>query len=193
MFTGRRSPRQEHPAPTLSRPLPALSWTLTRQSPGPAAADLRRISFPPFRRTPSSPPSQPPQPRLPPPTMASAFLRGKQTGMQNDLSAAVVPELFAPDDQARYGINSQIRSARRASPAKNSSTVLTAPPTAASPTNPFSPFSPSARTSRSLVRGRSSSSATPESTRSSRPNAAPRSRPSASLPTSSSPSTTRMS
>ncbi|KAH7361837.1 SNI2 protein [Plectosphaerella cucumerina] len=40
--------------------------------------------------------------------MASAFLRGKQTGMQNDLSAAVVPELFAPDDQARYGINSQI-------------------------------------------------------------------------------------
>ncbi|ROT35773.1 SNI2 protein [Sodiomyces alkalinus F11] len=40
--------------------------------------------------------------------MASAFLRGKQAGMQHDLSAAIVPELFAPDDQARYGINSQI-------------------------------------------------------------------------------------
>ncbi|KAL2752139.1 hypothetical protein ACRALDRAFT_1045302 [Sodiomyces alcalophilus JCM 7366] len=40
--------------------------------------------------------------------MASAFLRGKQTGMQHDLSAGIVPELFAPDDQARYGINSQI-------------------------------------------------------------------------------------
>lgn len=41
----------------------------------------------------------------------AAFLRGKQTGMQNDLSAGILPELFAPDDQARYGINSQIRSA----------------------------------------------------------------------------------
>jgi len=39
----------------------------------------------------------------------ASFLRGKQTGMQNDLSAAVVPGLFAPDEQARYGINSQIR------------------------------------------------------------------------------------
>ncbi|KLO96403.1 Uncharacterized protein LW93_2396 [Fusarium fujikuroi] len=39
----------------------------------------------------------------------AAFLRGKQTGMQNDLSASIRPELFMPDDQARYGINSQIR------------------------------------------------------------------------------------
>ncbi|KAJ4187885.1 Lethal(2) giant larvae sro7 [Fusarium falciforme] len=38
----------------------------------------------------------------------AAFLRGKQTGMQNDLSASIRPELFLPDDQARYGINSQI-------------------------------------------------------------------------------------
>ncbi|KAM5359331.1 hypothetical protein ACJZ2D_014562 [Fusarium nematophilum] len=38
----------------------------------------------------------------------AAFLRGKQTGMQNDLSASIRPELFMPDDQARYGINSQI-------------------------------------------------------------------------------------
>ena len=41
-------------------------------------------------------------------TMAS-FLRSKQAGIQNDLSASIRPELFAPDDQARYGINSQIR------------------------------------------------------------------------------------
>ncbi|KAG7105097.1 Lethal(2) giant larvae protein SRO77 like [Verticillium longisporum] len=40
--------------------------------------------------------------------MASAFLRSKQTGMQNDLSAAILPDHFAPDEQARYGINSQI-------------------------------------------------------------------------------------
>ncbi|KAF4983597.1 hypothetical protein FDECE_17269 [Fusarium decemcellulare] len=38
----------------------------------------------------------------------AAFLRSKQTGMQNDLSASIRPELFMPDDQARYGINSQI-------------------------------------------------------------------------------------
>ncbi|KXJ89343.1 lethal giant larvae like, C-terminal-domain-containing protein [Microdochium bolleyi] len=38
----------------------------------------------------------------------SAFLRGKQTGMHNDLSANIRPELFAPDDRSRYGINSQI-------------------------------------------------------------------------------------
>lgn len=37
------------------------------------------------------------------------FIRGKQTGIQNDLSADLRPELFTPDDQARYGINSQIR------------------------------------------------------------------------------------
>lgn len=40
----------------------------------------------------------------------SGFLRGKQAGMQSDLSASLRPELFMPDDQARYGINSQIRS-----------------------------------------------------------------------------------
>ncbi|RDW73911.1 hypothetical protein BP5796_07353 [Coleophoma crateriformis] len=38
----------------------------------------------------------------------AGFLRGKQAGMQNDLSAAILPGLFAPDDQARFGINSQI-------------------------------------------------------------------------------------
>ncbi|KAJ9234142.1 hypothetical protein DTO169E5_6719 [Paecilomyces variotii] len=36
------------------------------------------------------------------------FLRGKQAGIQNDLSAGLNPELFAVDDFARYGINSQI-------------------------------------------------------------------------------------
>lgn len=39
------------------------------------------------------------------------FLRGKQAGIQRDLSASIRPEIFTPDDQARYGINSQIRSA----------------------------------------------------------------------------------
>lgn len=38
----------------------------------------------------------------------AGFLRGKQAGIQNDLSAGILPGLFAPDDQARYGINSQI-------------------------------------------------------------------------------------
>ncbi|UNI17839.1 Lethal(2) giant larvae sro7 [Purpureocillium takamizusanense] len=38
----------------------------------------------------------------------ASFLRSKQAGIQNDLSASIRPELFAPDDQARYGINSQI-------------------------------------------------------------------------------------
>ncbi|KAF4809977.1 Lethal(2) giant larvae protein-like protein SRO77 [Colletotrichum tropicale] len=38
----------------------------------------------------------------------AAFLRGKQTGMQNDLSASILPELFAPDYQSAYGINSQV-------------------------------------------------------------------------------------
>ena len=37
-----------------------------------------------------------------------SFLRGKQAGIQNDLSAQILPGLFAPDDLARYGINSQI-------------------------------------------------------------------------------------
>lgn len=39
----------------------------------------------------------------------SSFLRSKQSGVQHDLSASIRPELFTPDDQARYGINSQIR------------------------------------------------------------------------------------
>jgi syntaxin-binding protein 5 len=38
----------------------------------------------------------------------AGFLRGKQTGIQNDLSAGILPDYFAPDDQARFGINSQI-------------------------------------------------------------------------------------
>ncbi|QPH10514.1 hypothetical protein C2857_001855 [Epichloe festucae Fl1] len=38
----------------------------------------------------------------------SSFLRSKQSGLQHDLSASIRPELFTPDDQARYGINSQI-------------------------------------------------------------------------------------
>ncbi|KAH6605987.1 hypothetical protein Trco_005140 [Trichoderma cornu-damae] len=38
----------------------------------------------------------------------AGFLRGKQAGIQNDLSASIRPELFAPDDHARYGLNSQI-------------------------------------------------------------------------------------
>ncbi|KAI1001705.1 Lethal(2) giant larvae [Podosphaera aphanis] len=38
----------------------------------------------------------------------AGFLRGKQAGIQNDLSAGIIPELFAPDDLARFGINSQI-------------------------------------------------------------------------------------
>ncbi|EKD12351.1 uncharacterized protein L3040_003595 [Drepanopeziza brunnea f. sp. 'multigermtubi'] len=40
----------------------------------------------------------------------AGFIRGKQAGIQNDLSVGILPELFAPDDQARYGINSQIGS-----------------------------------------------------------------------------------
>ena len=53
----------------------------------------------------------PPQEKLPSSDNAkmSTFLRGKQTGIERDLSASIRPELFTPDDQARYGINSQIR------------------------------------------------------------------------------------
>ncbi|KAF7883079.1 hypothetical protein EAF00_011568 [Botryotinia globosa] len=40
----------------------------------------------------------------------AAFLRGKQAGIQNDLSAGILPGLFAPDDLDRFGINSQIGS-----------------------------------------------------------------------------------
>lgn len=45
----------------------------------------------------------------------AGYLRGKQAGIQNDLSASIRPELFTPDYQARYGINSQIRYGRAAS------------------------------------------------------------------------------
>ncbi|TGJ82194.1 hypothetical protein E0Z10_g6572 [Xylaria hypoxylon] len=38
----------------------------------------------------------------------ASFLRGKQAGMQKDLSANILPGLFAPDERSRYGINSQI-------------------------------------------------------------------------------------
>ncbi|KAJ9604058.1 Lethal(2) giant larvae sro7 [Cladophialophora chaetospira] len=36
------------------------------------------------------------------------FLRGKQAGIQGDLSGGIIPEAFLLDDFARYGINSQI-------------------------------------------------------------------------------------
>ncbi|KAI1371930.1 lethal giant larvae like, C-terminal-domain-containing protein [Hypoxylon crocopeplum] len=38
----------------------------------------------------------------------ASFLRGRQAGMQNDLSANILLGTFVPDDRARYGINSQI-------------------------------------------------------------------------------------
>lgn len=38
----------------------------------------------------------------------STFIRGKQAGMSHDLSVNIRPDLFAPDDRSRYGINSQI-------------------------------------------------------------------------------------
>lgn len=36
------------------------------------------------------------------------FIRGKQAGIQNDLSAGLHADLFAVDDLARYGVNSQV-------------------------------------------------------------------------------------
>jgi hypothetical protein len=39
----------------------------------------------------------------------ASFLRGKQAGLQKDLSGGIQPGHFCPDEQARYGINSQIR------------------------------------------------------------------------------------
>ncbi|KAK0969081.1 Lethal(2) giant larvae sro7 [Friedmanniomyces endolithicus] len=36
------------------------------------------------------------------------LLRGKQSGIQNDLSAGILPDFFNPDDLARFGINSQV-------------------------------------------------------------------------------------
>ncbi|KAB5526383.1 lethal giant larvae like, C-terminal-domain-containing protein [Coniochaeta sp. 2T2.1] len=38
----------------------------------------------------------------------ASFLRGKQAGMQKDLSVGIQPGHFCPDEQSRYGINSQI-------------------------------------------------------------------------------------
>ncbi|KAK3689620.1 lethal giant larvae like, C-terminal-domain-containing protein [Podospora appendiculata] len=38
----------------------------------------------------------------------ASFLRGKQAGIQNDLSGGILPGSFAPDEQSRYGINSQV-------------------------------------------------------------------------------------
>ncbi|GAB7352147.1 hypothetical protein MBLNU459_g2636t1 [Dothideomycetes sp. NU459] len=38
----------------------------------------------------------------------ASLIRGKQAGVQNDLSAGLMPDFFAIDDIARYGINSQI-------------------------------------------------------------------------------------
>ncbi|KAH8886476.1 hypothetical protein GQ53DRAFT_796815 [Thozetella sp. PMI_491] len=38
----------------------------------------------------------------------AGFIRGKQAGIQKDLSAGILPGLFSPDEQSRYGINSQI-------------------------------------------------------------------------------------
>ncbi len=39
----------------------------------------------------------------------AGFIRGKQSGVQNDLSATIPPGIFTPDEQSRYGINSQLR------------------------------------------------------------------------------------
>ncbi|KAL1884171.1 hypothetical protein VTK73DRAFT_6840 [Phialemonium thermophilum] len=38
----------------------------------------------------------------------ASFLRAKQAGIQNDLSAGILPGSFSPEEQTRYGINSQI-------------------------------------------------------------------------------------
>lgn len=49
----------------------------------------------------------------------ASFIRGKQAGVQKDLSAGIQPGHFCPDEQSRYGINSQIRHVEfsRAAPA----------------------------------------------------------------------------
>jgi hypothetical protein len=39
----------------------------------------------------------------------ASFLRARQAGVQNDFSAGITPGSFNPDEQSRYGINSQIR------------------------------------------------------------------------------------
>ncbi|KAK4150110.1 lethal giant larvae like, C-terminal-domain-containing protein [Chaetomidium leptoderma] len=38
----------------------------------------------------------------------ASFLRARQAGIQNDLSAGIAPGSFNPDEQSRHGINSQI-------------------------------------------------------------------------------------
>ncbi|KAK3941997.1 lethal giant larvae like, C-terminal-domain-containing protein [Diplogelasinospora grovesii] len=38
----------------------------------------------------------------------ASFLRAKQAGVAKDLSGGILPDLFTPEEQARYGINSQI-------------------------------------------------------------------------------------
>jgi hypothetical protein len=38
----------------------------------------------------------------------AGFLRARQAGIQNDLSAGIVPGMFNPDELVRYGIGSQI-------------------------------------------------------------------------------------
>ncbi|KAL2023730.1 hypothetical protein VTK56DRAFT_1444 [Thermocarpiscus australiensis] len=38
----------------------------------------------------------------------ASFLRARQAGIQSDLSAGIPPGSFAPEEQSRYGINSQI-------------------------------------------------------------------------------------
>ncbi|EFX00770.1 snare-dependent exocytosis protein [Grosmannia clavigera kw1407] len=38
----------------------------------------------------------------------ASFIRGKQAGMQNDLSAGILPGVFTPEEQVRYGVASQI-------------------------------------------------------------------------------------
>ncbi|TQS38692.1 hypothetical protein Golomagni_00797 [Golovinomyces magnicellulatus] len=38
----------------------------------------------------------------------ATFIRGMQVGIQKNLSSSILPEYLAPDDQARFGINSQI-------------------------------------------------------------------------------------
>jgi syntaxin-binding protein 5 len=39
----------------------------------------------------------------------AGFLRSRQAGVQNDLSAGIAPGMFTPEKGVRYGINSQIR------------------------------------------------------------------------------------
>lgn len=96
----------------------------------------------------------------------ASFLRGKQSGVQNDLSAAVVPGLFSPAEQSRFGINSQIRfvlgllgmGTDLVVEAENRVNGLTmGMTTAALPTTPSSPSSPSAPTSPNMAPARSTS------------------------------------